>query len=180
MPKKLLRRWLPTPKIVSNNKWLHWLGPLIADPHLFHLNRHSVSIAFFAGIFVALLPLPGHVLIATLLAILLRCNLPICLILVWISNPFTIAPIMLLCYQLGIWVLNRPSALIDWQFTWAWLSEQGPTLIVPLFTGSIISGITCGLIAFLGVRVLWRWQVIRRWEARKLLRQSQPFPTTER
>lgn len=176
MPKKFLRRWLPAPQFILNNKWLGWLGPVIGDPNLFHLTRHSVSMAFLAGIFVAFLPLPGHVIIVAILAIVLHCNLPISLMLVWISNPLTMAPLLALCYQVGIWVLNRPSAFVEWQFTWSWLSEQGPTLIVPLFIGSIISGLACGLVGFVSVRVFWRWRVISRWEARKRFRQSRPTP----
>ncbi len=177
MPRKFLRRWLPAPQTVSGHKWLRWLGPIVDETHLFHLNRYSVSTAFFIGLFVAFLPMPGHILAVSLLAVLLRCNLPISFVLVWLSNPVTMVPMLAMSYQIGLQILNRPSALVEWQFTWNWLQEQGSNLIVPLVLGSVVSGLAFGLIGFIGIRILWRWRVIRRWEARKRMRHARAKQT---
>ena len=167
MPRQIFRRWLPTAQTVKEQKGLRWLGPLASDPYLFHLNKRSVSVAFFAGLFCAFLPLPGHMVIVAILAILLRCNLPLALVLVWISNPLTMAPMWLMSYQVGLWILNRPSGLVDGEFNWTWVSNQGTELLTPLFIGSLVTGLVAGFIGFLGIRIFWRWQVVRRWEARK-------------
>ena len=172
MPRQFFRRWLPTPKTIEEHKALRWLGPVVSDPHLFHLNKHSVSVAFFAGLFCAFLPLPGHMAIVALLAILLRCNLPLALMLVWISNPLTMAPMLVLSYQVGLWVLNVPPGAVNWEFNWTWLSHQGTELLTPLFIGSLVTGLISGLIGFVSIRIVWRWKVVRRWETRKKLRAS--------
>ncbi len=174
MPRQFFRRWLPTPQTIEEHKALHWLGAVVSDPHLFHLNKHSVSVAFFAGLFCAFLPLPGHMAIVALLAILLRCNLPLALVLVWISNPLTMIPMLVLSYQVGLWVLNSPPDLVNWEFNWTWLSHQGTELLTPLFIGSLVTGLISGLIGFVSIRIVWRWKVVRRWETRKKLRASDP------
>ncbi len=89
MARNLLKRFIPTPAAIKSNPALHFLGDLLHDPNLFHLNRHSVSVAFFWGLFIALLPIPGQMPVAAGAALLLRCNLPITVALVWITNPFT-------------------------------------------------------------------------------------------
>ena len=167
MPKKFLRRWIPAPKKHRNPRFLGFLRPLMDEPNLFHLNRHSVSVAFFVGIFCAFLPCPGQTIIAALLALALRCNMPISVALIWISNPLTIPPLFYLTYELGRWLLNMPPTAFNFQFTWEWFSMQGKALIAPLVVGSLTTGLISGALGYLFIHQLWRWQVVRSWEHRK-------------
>ncbi|MFC6755273.1 DUF2062 domain-containing protein, partial [Halorubrum tibetense] len=89
MAKKLLKRWMPDPAKIRNHASLQFLGNVLHDPNLFHLNRTSVSRAFFVGIFICFLPIPGQMGLAALCALWFRANLPISAALVWISNPIT-------------------------------------------------------------------------------------------
>ena len=66
MARKLFRRYLPSAAKVKDNPSLHFLVDLLHDPNLFHLNRHSVSVAFFVGIFIAFIPIPGQMPVAAL------------------------------------------------------------------------------------------------------------------
>ena len=43
--------------------------------------------AFFVGLFVAFMPIPGQTIAAAVLAVLLRCNLPLSVGLVFVTNP---------------------------------------------------------------------------------------------
>jgi uncharacterized protein len=167
MPKKFLRRWLPSSKTFSSNRSLRLLQPLLKEPNLFHLNRHSVSMATFVGVFTAFLPLPGQTLIAAMLALLVRSNLPIAIALIWITNPFTIGPIFYLTFELGRWMLDSPPMSFHFVPTWEWFQVQGEHLLAPLFLGSLITGLSLGLLGYLFIHQFWRWQVVRSWEARK-------------
>ena len=60
MPRKTIRRVLPDFAKVLKHPSLGWAQPLVRDPNLLHLNRESVSLAFFIGIFSAFMPLPGQ------------------------------------------------------------------------------------------------------------------------
>jgi uncharacterized protein len=171
MPRKFFRRWVPTSKALGSRKSLRILNPLLKEPNLFHLNRHSVSVAMFAGIFTAFLPIPGQTLVAALLALLLRANLPLCIALIWITNPLTMGPIFYLTFELGRWILGSPPMAFHFQPTWEWFEIQGEHLLAPLFTGSVITGVVLGTIGYVVMNQLWRWQVVKSWEERKTRRQ---------
>lgn len=176
MPKKFFRRWVPTHKKHSEHKTFQFLTPLMKEPNLFHLNRHSVSVAMFVGLFCAFLPLPGQTLVAAMLALVLRCNLPISLALIWITNPLTIPPIFFLTFELGRWLLDSPPMDFSIHLSLEWFNAQGRALIAPLLLGSILTGLVLGGLSYLAINQLWRWQVIRNWEARKRKRASKGKP----
>ena len=173
MPRKTIRRWLPTPSKTPDTKVRRWLGPLLDDPNLLHLNRHSVSGAFFIGLFCAFLPIPGQVILASLMAFWLRCNLPISVILIWVSNPVTIPPMMILLYKFGQFILGNDTAILAFEFTWAWFAEQGIAVYLPIALGGVIAGLVVGTLGYFSVQFLWRWKVINNWEARKERRRQQ-------
>ncbi|MBN8431733.1 DUF2062 domain-containing protein [Microbulbifer salipaludis] len=173
MPKSVIRRWLPTPEQVRANNGLKILGTLLHDPNLFHLNRHSVSVAFAVGIFTAFLPLPGQMLIAALLALWFRCNLPLSMALVWISNPVTMPAIFYSTYKLGAWLLGTPPMPFKIELSWEWLTEEVGRIWLPLFSGSLIAGIFFAAVAYFVMQAIWRWQVVKRWKARLAQRKTQ-------
>ena len=177
MPRKIFRRWLPHPYKITESRLLRWLGPTINDPNLFHINRTSVSLSFFIGFFCAFLPVPGQTVIAALLALWWRTNLPLAVALIWISNPVTIPPMFYLSYKLGTLILGEPeTAAFAIELSWDWMMAQGAAIWAPLLTGSLIFGLTSGISAYLIIRQLWRWKVIKNWEERKLARQKSLEP----
>ncbi|MCK9247029.1 MAG: DUF2062 domain-containing protein [Anaerolineaceae bacterium] len=167
MPKKLFRRLIPHPSKQTDSAALRWLAPLISDPYLFQLNRRSVSLAFLVGLFSAFLPIPGQTLVAALLALLVRANLPISAALVWLTNPATMPPLLYLSYRLGSWLLGSPPLELNFHMEWECFTQQGKAILGPLVLGSVTMGVLSGIIGFLGVRGLWRWSVVRNWEARR-------------
>src|SRR4051812_48639281 len=111
MPRKLLKRYLPDPAKLKARKELRALGRLLEDPYLLHLNRRSVAAGLAAGLFVAFIPTLGQMLLAAALAILVRGNLVIAVIAVWITNPLTAPPILYVSYRLGAWMLGGQQVL---------------------------------------------------------------------
>lgn len=170
MPKKLLKKWMPDPAKIKAQPGLHLLGSLLEDPNLLHLNRHSISMAFFVGLFCCFVPLPGQMLLAAVMAFYLRANLPVAISLVWISNPLTIPPIFYATYKLGSWVLQTPEMDFSIELSWHWLTTEFNKLWLPLLTGSMFCAIGFGCTGYLTIQALWRWHVISNWEKRKLER----------
>ena len=89
MPRKTLKMMMPEPAKLRRSGQLAILGDWVFEPNLWHINRYSVSMAFFVGLSLAFVPVPGQMLIAALAAVVLRCNLPLSVGLVWITNPLT-------------------------------------------------------------------------------------------
>ena len=172
MPRKIIRRFLPDLKSLLDQRSLRWLGSLSHDPNLLHLNRHSVSLAVFIGIFCAFIPLPIQTLLAIAMCFWLGANLPLAMIIIWISNPLTIPPMFFLTYKLGSYILNTQVSGFSVDLSWQWFSELGSDILLPLFLGSFISGTVLGLIGYFFILSLWRWQVIKNWEIRKNLRKK--------
>ncbi len=172
MAKKIFKRWLPDPAEFKKRPALNFMGHLLHDPNLFHLNRHSVSGAFFVGLFTAFLPILGQMPIAALLALVCRVNLPIAVALVWISNPITIPPIFFATYELGRWILDTPSVGFSIELSWEWFSTEFTKLWRPLVVGSLICGVVFGGIGYISIQLFWRWHVVRNWEKRKRRREQ--------
>ncbi|TQV81335.1 DUF2062 domain-containing protein [Exilibacterium tricleocarpae] len=170
MARKLLKRWMPDPTNVKKNPSLHFLGDLRHDPNLFHLNRHSVSVAFFVGVFCAFLPIPGQMPIAAIAALLVRCNLPLAVALVWISNPVTIPPIFFATYELGRWILQTPEIQFSIELSWEWVTTKLVKLWQPLLVGSLLSGIFFGTLGYVTMQLFWRWHVVSNWRKRQQMR----------
>ena len=167
MPKKWFKSWMPSPEFVQRHRSLSFLGTLLHDPYLFHLNRHSVSVAFFVGLFVAFLPLPGQIPLAAFLALRFRCNLPLSVILVWVSNPLTFAFIFYMEYRLGSSILMLPETHFYFEWSWQWFNEFFPRIWKPLLLGSILCSLFFSCLGYLVIQWSWRWQVGQKWLKRK-------------
>jgi uncharacterized protein (DUF2062 family) len=166
MPRKLLKRWSPDPVKLRNMPSLQFLGDLLHDPNLFHLNRHSVSVACALGFFLAFLPIPGHFVLAAFLALWLRCNLPLAIALVWISNPLTLPFILYSSYKLGLWMLGVPFVPFSFELSWSWFGSEFLRIWKPLMLGSLILSVFFSSSIYLLIQGLWRWAVVRRWKRR--------------
>lgn len=173
VPKKLLKRLLPSPQFLKAHPSLSFLGPVLQDPNLFHLNRYSVSMAFLVGMFLAFFPTPGQMVLAALVALWVRCNLPIAVALVWITNPFTIAPIFFATYKLGIWLLDTPAMdMVNIEFTWEWIHSELGRLWKPLLIGSLCAGSFFSILSYTIIKLTWRWYVVYQWRHRRQKREK--------
>lgn len=172
MPRELFKRYMPDPERIRRNKSLRFLGKLIHEPNLWHLNRHSVSRAMGIGLFAAFIPLPLQMLLAAALAIPVRGNLPLSLGLVWLSNPLTIPPMFYGSYKMGSWLLQRPEITLPDHLSVDWITGQVGTLWQPLLLGSLVVGLICAVLGYALTMLYWRWWVARNWQKRQQRRRA--------
>ena len=172
MPRKTIRRFLPDIKEQLNRPSLGWIRSLPQDPNLLHLNRHSVSLAVFIGIFCAFVPIPIQTLMVIAMCFWLGANLPLAMVIIWMSNPLTIPPMFYLTYKLGSYILGTTLGDFSVTLSWEWFSQLGSEILLPLFVGSILAGTVLASIGYFFVLFLWRWKVIKDWEHRKDIRQA--------
>ncbi len=172
MPRGFFERYLPTADTIRERWLFRPVRHLLHEPSLWHLHRASVGNACFVGMFCAFIPIPGQTLIALAAAIALRCNLPIVLVLVQVTNPLTIPPMFFFAYRLGAWLLGAEVAVTEFELSWDSLFGQVLRLWQPLLLGSLICGWVSGITLMLSARLLWRLHVIRRWRQRRDLRRA--------
>lgn len=171
MTKHIIKKMFPGMERMHGHRALAPLGPRLKSPDLWHLNRRSVAGAFAVGLFVAFLPLPMQMLIAATVALVVRVNLPISVILVWISNPVTMPPLFYTAYTLGRKVLNASPRPIRPEFSWEWFTSELLTIWQPLLIGSLLLAVVASTTGYLLVRLLWRLNVVRRVRSRRYLHQ---------
>lgn len=130
----------------------HWLE----DHGLWGIRRKTVVPGVAWGVFVAFLPVPGHVLIAALGCLYFRCNIPVAALATFVSNPVTIGPIFYFSYRVGAKLLSIPPGQPDIELSIDWLQNTFATIWQPLLLGSVLVGSVCALIAYVFLDLLWR------------------------
>ena len=167
MPDPWFKRYLPSPQDIHGSSALKPFRHYLQRPELWHMHRRSVAGAAFIGLFCAFIPVPAQMFIAAALAIVSRCNLPLAVALVWITNPLTIGPMFFFAYKLGAWLLDRRLEIETIELSWSWLGENLNAIGYPLLFGSLVCGWVSGVSAFVIVRVVWRFRVISQWRVRR-------------
>ena len=162
-----LRKYLPTREQLRATKSLRFLGDMIFEPNLWHFNRHSVSYAALIGLFCCFLPIPFQMIPCILLCVMARCNVPLAIGFVWISNPFTFPPMMYFAYRIGIGLLGQSNQIGSIDLSLEWLTAQLAVVWQPLLLGSLVCGMTAGIAGFIVVRLYWRWKVSRHLRKRR-------------
>ncbi len=180
MPKHIFRRILPDRAWLGRQRSLQYaLGDLIHDPNLWYLNRRSVSGGVAIGVLIAWLPLPVQMVAAGLLALSLRVNLPLAVIVTWISNPLTMAPMYWSGYSLGVRLLgDRPRS--GFEPSVKWFMAEFYRIWEPLLLGCLLLGAVSAALAYAITRLLWRWQILRQLDRRARIRRARKRGTAAR
>jgi len=162
MPRKFFQRFLPHPQTIKDNKALRIFGDWLHEPDLWHLNRRSVAGAFAVGFFFAWFPVPFQMVLAAGTAIWLRTNLPLSVVLVWITNPVTIPPMFYFAYIVGTWIVGQPVTDFSFELTMNWLLNELSAIWLPFLVGCFTLACTCSLIAYLTIEGVWRYMVLNK------------------
>ncbi|MGM0702162.1 MAG: DUF2062 domain-containing protein [Pseudomonadota bacterium] len=170
MPRRFLQRYLPHPETLRRQRSLRLLGGLTADPGLWVLSRRSVANAFSVGLFSAMLPIPFQMALAAFGAWLTRCNLPLSVGLVWITNPLTMPLIFYGNYRVGTWLMGTRASEAPARLSTRWIAERMADILPALAVGSVIMACVAALLGNVMIRLVWRWQVSRSWKRRRLRR----------
>ncbi|MBX2824933.1 MAG: DUF2062 domain-containing protein [Gammaproteobacteria bacterium] len=183
MPRKTIQRYLPSATQIRDSRVLSWIGGTnedgagaagaseqkwIANPQLWHLNRRSVSGAVAVGLFVAWLPVPLQMVLAAFLASVLHVHLLISVLMVWVSNPLTFPALLYVAYRVGALLVGVEPATTGFEASWAWLSSTFQHSWQPLLAGCLFMGALSGVVGFFFTRILWRIQLVKRWQERRV------------
>jgi uncharacterized protein (DUF2062 family) len=168
MAKKIFKRWLPDYETIKTHPSLQFLGKLLHDPNLWHINRRSLSGGMASGLFAAFVPLPMQMAIAALFAIIFRVNLPLGIALVWLTNPITVPPLYYLSYVIGCKLLSCPiDSLGSFEFSVEWITRLLETMWQPLLLGLFIVACLTAAAGYFLVQFFWRLHVRHAWRKRQ-------------
>jgi len=182
VPRKFFRKYLPDAESVRSSRLGSAFGSWLHHPNLWHLNRRSVAGAVAIGLFAGLVPGPLQMLTALLLAVPLRRNIPVALLVTFYTNPFTIVPLYLLAYEYGkaILGLSHAGGVIA-PFEWDWgdlatsmaaLQAWAMSLGKPLGVGLVALALTLAVLGYFAVELAWRAYVVAAWRARARRRKA--------
>ena len=166
MLRLFVRRWLPAPASLRAHRSLRWMGPLLDRPWLWHVNRNAIAKGLAIGMFFGILVPIGQALVAGVVAIGLRANLPAAVLATFVSNPLTTPAILLAAYHAGSAVLGDAAALPTLDEDAGWLAKIG-ALGEPLLLGLALLAVTAATITYSGVHLAWRIGVYWRIAARR-------------
>lgn len=156
MPRKKLKKILPTHEKIKEQKFLKIFGNFLHKKEIWSLSRKKVVAGVFIGIFVACLPMPLQMILATLLAIIFNANLPISFLLIFISNPITMPPLFYLEYQIGN-LLIKPENIVEFNFDSMY--DNFGEIAFSLWSGAIVLAIFSSVICGVLVNFLWIYSV---------------------
>ncbi|AFZ48113.1 Protein of unknown function DUF2062 [Cyanobacterium stanieri PCC 7202] len=128
-----------------------------------HLQEQPKAIArgFAIGVFTGSFPFFGlQMIVALLLAIILKANKVTAMMGTWISNPFTYVPIFLFNYQIGTFILEKIFHIklnyLD-EFdseSWQNLADSGLEITITLLIGSFFVGLILSIIAYYFILII--------------------------
>jgi uncharacterized protein len=175
MIKRRLKRLFPSHDTFRSSRWLRWLDPWLGHPKLWHMHRRAVATGIAIGIVTGLIPGPVQMLLAALIAIPLRANVPAAAFATLYTNPITFVPLYLLAYKIGAWLtgaqvdpgLIKPFTASAWDRLlpelWQWLSNLGE----PLLIGLAVQASCLAALAYVLTLVTWRIAVSWAWQHRR-------------
>ena len=167
MLKRRLRKWIPTPGKLRQHRSLKMFGSWVEETHLWQLSRTTTAKAFAIGLYCAMLPVPGQMIISTALAIVFSANIPLSFSLIFITNPLTMPAIYFAAYKLGAWILGTEPLDVEFEASWTWFTQSLDEIWIPLLVGSQVMGLICAVLGYWLIDTMWRNAIRRQWKARQ-------------
>ncbi|MDH4126161.1 MAG: DUF2062 domain-containing protein [Gammaproteobacteria bacterium] len=132
---------------------------LLHDHSLWSIRRRTVVPAVGLGTFIAFLPIPGHILVAVLGSLWLRCNIPVAALTTFIVNPVTIGPVYLFSYLVGAKLLGLAPVPFNIELSIHWMTTTFLSIWQPLILGCVLVGSIAALTSYVMLDVFWRFSL---------------------
>ncbi|MCD6385756.1 DUF2062 domain-containing protein [Candidatus Sumerlaeota bacterium] len=140
-----LRRRIPTRSKIKNSSLHRLMGSTIFRRELWQFKPHLMAAGFAVGTFIAFTPTSGvQMLIAGVICLLLKVNLPFSLLATWITNYLTTPFIYYWCYRLGALILGKH---LDWHTLTKDFVHVPEKVLVEILPSLWLGGIIVGGIA---------------------------------
>jgi uncharacterized protein (DUF2062 family) len=170
MPRRYLRRISRQFRRNEAPWYLRPFGAVLGHPKYFAVNRRSVAVALAIGVFISMLPIPGHTPLAVIVALIAGVNLGVAALGAWFNSPLTLVAVFYFEYRLGAWLLGMPTRPWPDEVSFAWLQGELAALWKPLFLGALLTATAATAVVYFATNLLWRRSAARRLRQRRLTR----------
>jgi uncharacterized protein len=140
---------------------------LLSNPVYWSLQRRNVTRAFAMGLLLAFAPIPGHMVLAGLLAIALRLNVPAAVTGTLLVNPLTMVPIYVFCYRIGRVLLDLPPRPFEIEISWQWMTHGLLPIWKPFLLGCLVTGLLTAIAGYVLLGSLWHLKLVQSYHRRK-------------
>jgi uncharacterized protein (DUF2062 family) len=120
----------------------------------FGVSRRAVTRGIWIGLFWAFIPMPLQMLAVILTTPLLRFNVPIAMVMVWLSNPLTMPAMYYMEYLTGNFLLGR-EGVGHIELTLEWFTTHFNDIVVPLYVGTAFYSIVVSTLIYFTINWLW-------------------------
>ncbi|MEA1879664.1 MAG: DUF2062 domain-containing protein [Campylobacterota bacterium] len=120
----------------------------------FNINRRMITKGVWVGLFWAFIPMPMQMLAVIVTTPFFRFNVPIAIVMVWLSNPFTMPPMYYVEYLTGNLMLGR-EGIADIALTLEWFSSHMADIFLPLYVGAAFYSIVVSTLIYALLNWLW-------------------------
>ncbi|MEY4760442.1 MAG: hypothetical protein RLZZ200_298 [Pseudomonadota bacterium] len=162
MPRRLIKKIVPHPDSLQKQWFFRMFGTRLADMHLWSTGRRAITAGFGAGLAICFVPLPIHLPLCLLCALIWRINLPVTVAAVFLVNPLTMVPVYYAAYRIGAFALQLETAGFEFQLSWDWVQNGLGPLWRPFLLGCLICSLVFGYGGYLLSEMLWRQVTLRR------------------
>ena len=159
MPRRFFRKFAVKRHELSKRWFMTPFRHLLNDHRLWGIRRKTVVPAFALGLFVAVMPFPGHFVAAALAALALRVNIPVASVTTFVINPVTVGPAFYFAYRVGATLLRIEPGPFSFEFSLDWMANVFMTVWLPLSLGCVFVGSIAALIGYVVLDGLWRYSL---------------------
>jgi len=157
MPRRFFRRLNFDRHAVARQWYMRPFERILHEPRIWSTRRRSIVPGVGVGLFCAWIPVPGHSIIAALVALALRVNIPVAVLATLITNPVTMGPFYYAAYRVGAAILEmRTRANVD-------IPADSVTEMMgiwqPFLLGCFILGSATAAVGYFSLNLIWRLSV---------------------
>ncbi|WAT18035.1 DUF2062 domain-containing protein [Aurantiacibacter sp. MUD11] len=162
---------MPKRDEMASNRWLSPVAGTIKRSELWRFTRRSVPRGVALGVFAAFIIPLGQTLLAVVLALPSRANLPLAAVTTLITNPFTIAFWAVAANKVGHFVLKidaETGGMAGESVRSGWVQQlaQWAELAGVTAFGFVVLAVVGSALGYLFAGFAWRFVVARKWGRR--------------
>jgi uncharacterized protein (DUF2062 family) len=140
---------------------------LLEHPVYWSLNRRNVTRAFALGLLISFVPIPVHFLLATVLALTFRLNIPAAILGTFLTNPLTMVPMYMGAYWVGSHLLGINTHPVAFAMTWEWLTTSLLPIWKPFLLGCLVLGLGAAVVGYALLGGIWHLGLVLKYHERK-------------